>query len=89
VSGRNKASGGHRRYADMALKGGARFRLEHGEVFPAGCLLIPGSIGPVEDYDEASRLRTPAFDKVTGLRLYQARVIDRDPALGRARGRRW
>jgi hypothetical protein len=66
----------------MALKGGARFRVEHAEVFPAGCLLVPGSIGPVENYDEASRLRTPAFDKVTGLRLYQARVIDRDPGLG-------
>jgi hypothetical protein len=66
----------------MALKGGARFRVEHGEVFPAGCLLVPGSIGPVEDYDEATRLRTPAHDKGTGLGLYQARVIDRDPALG-------
>jgi hypothetical protein len=66
----------------VAVQGGARFRVTSGDVFPHGCLLVPGSIGPVEDFDEKSGRRTPALDKVTGTRVYQARVVDLDPSLG-------
>jgi len=56
------------------------------EVFPAGCHLLPDSITEAQDWDEASRVRTPAVDKVTGKRVYHVRVVDMDPALeGRSR----
>jgi hypothetical protein len=66
----------------MAVKGGSRFAVGFGEIFPAGCLLIHGSIGPVEDYDEKTGRRTPAMDRMTGDRVWQARVVDMDPELG-------
>lgn len=67
----------------MALKGGTRFSVNCDDVFPAGCALVPGSIGEVEEYDEKTGRRTPARDKVTGQRVWQVRVMDLDPELGR------
>jgi hypothetical protein len=66
----------------MAVKNGVRLPVSFGEVFPHGCLMVPGSVGPVEDYDEKTRLRTPAVDKLTGERVWSLRVIDLDPELG-------
>lgn len=65
----------------MALKGGTRFTASMAEVFPNGCHLVPGSIGEAMDYDEATKRRFPATDKVTGKPVYQCRVMDMDPAL--------
>jgi hypothetical protein len=67
----------------VALKGGTRFSVNCDDVFPAGCALVPGSIGEVEEYDEKTGRRTPAKDKVTGQRVWQVRVMDLDPELGR------
>jgi hypothetical protein len=56
------------------------------EVFPAGCHLLPDSITEAQDWDEASRVRTPAVDKITGQRVWHVRVVDMDSALeGRSR----
>jgi hypothetical protein len=65
------------------LKGGTRFGVNFVEVFPAGCALVPDSIGEVEDYDEKTGRRTPAKDKLTGQRVWQVRVMDLDPELGK------
>src|SRR5690242_16627837 len=65
----------------VMLRGGTRFAVRHDDVFPAGCYLVPGSIGRVEDYDEKTGRRTPAIDKVTGQPVFQARVSDADPEL--------
>jgi hypothetical protein len=67
----------------MALKGGTRFTVNFVDVFPAGCKYLPDSIGEVEDYDEKTGRRTPAKDKLTGQRVYQVRVYDADPELGK------
>jgi hypothetical protein len=64
------------------LSNGERIPLSHDAVFGHGCLFVPGSIGPVEDFDEATRARTPSIDKVTGERVWQVRVMDLDPELG-------
>ena len=70
----------------MALSGGTRFKVSMGEVFPAGCVLVPGSITEAQDYDERSGRRSPAKDKVTGQRVWSCRVMDMDPELeGRSR----
>src|SRR5215470_129031 len=70
----------------MALSNGARLPIGMAEVFPARCHLVPGSITEAQDWDEATRVRTPAVDKVTGKRVYHVRVVDMDPALeGRSR----
>jgi hypothetical protein len=70
----------------MALTGGTRFKVSMGEVFPAGCALVPGSITEAQDYDERTGRRSPAKDKVTGQRVWSCRVIDLDPELdGRSR----
>src|SRR3954453_11599038 len=70
----------------MALTGGTRFKVTMGEVFPAGCALVPGSITEAQDYDERSGKRFPAKDKVTGQRVWSCRVMDMDPELdGRSR----
>jgi len=51
-----------------------------------GVALVPDSISEVQDYDENTRARTPAVDKVTGSRVWQCRVVDLDPELaGRSR----
>jgi hypothetical protein len=70
----------------MALGNGARLPVPMAAVFPAGCHLVPDSITEAQDWDEATRVRTPAIDKVTGKRVYHVRVVDMDPALeGRPR----
>ncbi|WP_426510460.1 transcriptional regulator [Dactylosporangium sp. McL0621] len=70
----------------MALKGGTRFAVRFEDVFPAGCALVPDSIVEAQDYNEVTRARTPALDKLTGERVWTVRVMDMDPDLaGRAR----
>ena len=55
-------------------------------MFPHGCHLMPDSITEAQDYDEKTRTRTPAIDKLTGKRVLQCRVADMDPELeGRSR----
>ena len=68
------------------IKGGTRFPVSMAQVFPHGCHLMPESISEALDYDERTRTRSPAVDKVTGRRLWQCRVADMDPELeGRSR----
>jgi hypothetical protein len=56
------------------------------DVFPLGCCLVPDSISEAQDYDEKTKIRRPAIDKLTGQRVYQCRVVDLDPELeGRSR----
>ena len=70
----------------MALGNGARLPVGMAGVFPAGCHLVPDSITEAQDWDEVTRVRTPAIDKVSGKRVYHVRVVDMDPALeGRPR----
>jgi hypothetical protein len=70
----------------VALKGGTRFSVRFEDVFPAGCVLVPDSITEAQDYNEVTRARTPAVDKLTGGRVWTVRVVDMDPDLaGRAR----
>ena len=70
----------------MALKNGSRFAVSMQNVFPHGCHLVPDSITEAQDYDEKTKRRTPAVDKVTGKRVFQCRVVDMDPELeGRSR----
>ena len=70
----------------MALRNGTRFSVGMADVFPDGCALVPGSITEAQDYDEKTRVRTPAIDKITGKRVFQCRVADMDPELeGRSR----
>lgn len=64
------------------LKGGTRFAVRMEDVWPHGCVLVPGSIAEAQDFDEKTRVRTPSKDKVTGQRVYQCRVMDMDPELG-------
>ena len=68
------------------IKGGTRFPVTMQQAFPLGCHLMPESIAEAQDYDEATRTRSPAFDKVTGKKVWQVRVSDLDPELaGRSR----
>jgi hypothetical protein len=70
----------------MALRNGSRFGVSNQDVFPHGCHLLPDSISEAMDYDEKSKTRRPAIDKVTGKRVWQCRVQDMDPDLaGRSR----
>jgi hypothetical protein len=58
---------------------------EHAGRFPARHL-VPDSIVEAQDYDEATRRRTPAVDKHTGQAVFSVRVMDMDPELeGRSR----
>ncbi|MFB9889072.1 plasmid replication, integration and excision activator [Planobispora takensis] len=66
----------------MALSGGHRFSVRFEDVFPAGCVLVPGTIAQAEDYDEKTGKRSPSKDKVTQGRVWQCRVMDLDPELG-------
>lgn len=45
-------------------------------------MFVPDSIAEAQDFNEATRQRTPAKDKVTGERVWQCRVMDMDPELG-------
>ena len=70
----------------MALRNGSRFAVSMADVFPDGCALVPGSISEAQDYDEKTKTRHPAKDKVTGTRVFQCRVVDMDQELeGRSR----
>jgi hypothetical protein len=70
----------------MALRNGSRFSVGMADVFPDGCYLVPGSISEAQDYDEKTKTRSPAKDKVTGSRVFQCRVVDMDGELeGRSR----
>ena len=70
----------------MAVKGGTRFAVTMGQVFPEGCHLVPDSIAEAMDYDEETRRRSPAVDKLTSKPVFQVRVVDLDPDLaGRSR----
>ena len=70
----------------MALRNGLRLNVSMQEVFSHGCHLVPGSISEAQDYDEKTKRRTPAVDKLTGKRVFQCRVVDMDPELeGRSR----
>jgi hypothetical protein len=70
----------------MALRNGSRFAISMQQIFPHGCHLMPDSITEAIDYDEQTRTRTPAIDKITGKRVFQCRVADMDPELeGRSR----
>jgi hypothetical protein len=68
------------------LKGGSRFPVAMADVFPHGCHLVPDSISEAIDYDEETKRRSPALDKLTGKPVFQVRVVDMDPELsGRSR----
>jgi hypothetical protein len=68
------------------IRNGARFPVAMADAFPAGCALVPESITEAQDYDPQTKTRSPAFDKVTGKRVWQCRVSDLDPELaGRSR----
>jgi hypothetical protein len=70
----------------MALRNGSRFPVSMQQVFPHGCHLMPDSITEAQDYDEKTKARSPAVDKLTGKRVWQCRVADMDPELeGRSR----
>jgi hypothetical protein len=70
----------------MALRNGSRFPVSMQQVFPHGCHLMPESISEAQDYDENTKTRSPAIDKLTGKRVFQCRVADMDPELeGRSR----
>ena len=66
------------------IKNGTRLTVSQAEVFPQGCHLVPDSISEVQDYDENTRQRTPAVDKVTGMpcvwRRCRSGVVLRAPA---------
>ncbi len=70
----------------MAFKNGLRLPVSMRDVFPHGCCLVPDSITEAMDYDEATRMRSPARDKQTGQPVFSCRVSDLDPDLaGRSR----
>jgi len=70
----------------VSISTGVRLPVGMAVVFPGGCHLLPDSITEAQDWDEATRVRTPAVDKLTGKRVYHVRVVDMDPALeGRSR----
>ena len=70
----------------MALRNGSRFSVSMSDVFAYGCALMPDSITAAMDYDEKTKIRRPAADKLTGKPVWQCRVSDMDPELaGRSR----
>ena len=70
----------------MTIKTGSRFPVSMADAFPQGCYLMPDSISEAQDYDEKTKTRRPAVDKLTGKPVFQCRVVDMDPELeGRSR----
>ena len=68
------------------IRNGARFPVAFADVFAHGCNLMPDSITEAIDYDEKTKTRRPASDKLTGRPVWQCRVADNDPELaGRSR----
>jgi hypothetical protein len=56
----------------MALRNGSRFAVSVADVFPDGCCLVPDSISEAQDYDEKTKTRRPAVDKLTGRGSFSA-----------------
>jgi hypothetical protein len=54
-------------------------------VFPDGCVLLPGSLAEVKDFEVSGQPQ--AVDKVTGLRVWQVRVHDNDHSVPENRSR--
>lgn len=71
----------------MALAGGARLPASTGDVFPDGCVLLPGALAEVKDFGARTRVQTPAVDKVTGQWVWQARAHDNDGMIPANRSR--
>jgi len=70
----------------MSIRTGNRFPVSMADVFSHGCHLVPDSIAEAMDYDEETRRRSPAVDKLTSKPVFQVRVVDLDPDLaGRSR----
>ena len=68
------------------ITNGIRLPVTMQDAFPHGCCLVPDSIAEAMDWNEVTRQRTPARDKVTGQPVYSCRVSDLDPELaGRSR----
>jgi hypothetical protein len=63
------------------IKAGKRFTATTADVFPEGCVLVPGSITEAMEYDEHGK-SGQARDKVTGQLVWQCRVMDNDSTLG-------
>jgi hypothetical protein len=61
----------------MALQGGHRFAVSMDDVFPHG--LYAMGVEQAQDFNEKTRARTPAKDKVTGESVWSVTCIDRDP----------
>jgi hypothetical protein len=62
-----------------------RFKVEHGEMFPAGAFL-KGAVEAVADFNAAKRpdgSRPQQVDRDTGLLLWQAMVLDADEEAGK------
>jgi hypothetical protein len=64
------------------LKAGTRLPVGMTDVFPQGCVLVAGSIAEAMEYDEKTGRSSPARDKLTGLPVWQCRVMDQDENLG-------
>ena len=64
------------------IRNGSRFTVSMAQAFPSGCCLVPDSIAEAQDYDERTRTRSPAVDKVTGKRVFQVRVSRPGPRAG-------
>jgi hypothetical protein len=74
----------------MAIQSG--LPVEHDVIFPNGAFVV-GEVTPVEDFDAVQAARaagkdadTQSRDKVSGLRLWQVRVIDADPLARKGQG---
>ena len=50
----------------MALRNGSRFPVSMHDVFGTAVTWCPDSIAEAQDYDEKTKRRTPAVDKLTG-----------------------
>jgi len=61
----------------MALRGGYRFVVGMGDVFPAGVFAL--GVDQAEDFDERSGRRSPAKDKQSGELVWTVTCVDRDP----------
>lgn len=64
----------------MALSGGHRFGVAHGEVFPHGCYAVAG-VEPARDYDRSTRdsFVQGRDEKGTGCPVWLVQVMDADP----------
>lgn len=63
----------------MGLQNGHRFSVSMSEAFPHG--LYAMAVEQAQDFNEATRVRTPAADKQTGELIWTVTCIDRDPEI--------